>query len=75
VGGGVSANSRLRAKFQLASRKEGLKVIFPDMAYCQDNAAMIAGLGTALFKEGKKDGLEMSSYADFARGQYQQKSI
>lgn len=74
VGGGVSANSRLRAKFKTTSRQEGLKVVFPDMAYCQDNAAMIAGLGTALFKEGKKDGLELSSYADFARGQYQQKS-
>lgn len=65
VGGGVSANSRLRAKFRQAEKKEMLKVVFPPLWLCQDNAAMIAGLGAARYKEGRKDNLELSSYSDF----------
>ncbi len=68
VGGGVSANSRLRALFTKAGRQENLKIVFPDMSFCQDNAAMIAGLGAALHREGRqKDGLELSAYSDFNR--------
>lgn len=74
VGGGVSANTRLRTKLKAAAAKEKLAVVFPAMMLCQDNAAMIAGLGSALFKEGKKDDLKLSAYADFSRGQYRQKS-
>ena len=67
VGGGVSANSRLRYKLRLAAKKERLRVIFPDFYLCQDNAAMIAALGTALYREGKTDTLNLSSYCDFMR--------
>jgi len=42
AGGGVAANSLLRAK--LAEEKQ-LTCIFPPLKYCTDNAAMIAGLG------------------------------
>ncbi len=55
VGGGVSANSRLRALL----RKNA---IFPSMALCQDNAAMIAGLGTALFRAGHRNSLDLTGY-------------
>lgn len=65
VGGGVSANSRLRHKFKEAEKIHHLKVIFPPLWLCQDNAAMIAGLGTALYRQGKKDDLDISSYSDF----------
>lgn len=52
VGGGVSANSRLRAELtQLASRRE-LDLRLPAMPYCVDNAAMIAGLGHHLLAAG-----------------------
>ncbi len=67
VGGGVSANSRLRFKLRQRAKTESLKVVFPDNYLCQDNAAMIAALGTALFLEGKKDNLELPSYSDFMR--------
>ena len=67
VGGGVSANSRLRYKLRLAAKKELLHVIFPDFYLCQDNAAMIAALGAALYREGKTDTLNLSSYCDFMR--------
>ncbi len=65
VGGGVSANTRLREKLSSAAGKAGLKVVFPAPFLCQDNAAMIAGLGAALYRQGKKDPLELSSYSDF----------
>jgi N6-L-threonylcarbamoyladenine synthase len=42
AGGGVAANSYLRAR--LAERTD-VKAIFPPLALCGDNAAMIAGLG------------------------------
>jgi N6-L-threonylcarbamoyladenine synthase len=68
VGGGVSANSRLRQMLKQAASRAGIRVIFPPPFLCQDNAAMIAALGTALFKEGRKDGLELSSYSEFREG-------
>ena len=67
VGGGVSANSRLRQKLRFAAKKESIQVIFPDFDLCRDNAAMIAALGAALYREGKTDTLDLSSYPDFMR--------
>ena len=44
VGGGVAANSALRATLQAQAKAQGVDVFFPPMALCLDNAAMIAGL-------------------------------
>lgn len=44
VGGGVSRNSSLRQKLAEKAALEGCKAYFPLDVYCQDNAAMIAGL-------------------------------
>ena len=44
VGGGVAANSALRASLQAQAKAQGVDVFFPPMVLCQDNAAMIAGL-------------------------------
>ena len=68
VGGGVSANSRLRRKLADAARRERVRVVFPDGRFCQDNAAMIAALGEALHREGKRDRLNLSAYPDFNQG-------
>jgi N6-L-threonylcarbamoyladenine synthase len=45
VVGGVSANSALRAAIHEAGDRDGFAVYLPDMAYCMDNAAMIARAG------------------------------
>jgi N6-L-threonylcarbamoyladenine synthase len=45
VGGGVSANSRLRRELGVLAGRRGLALRLPVMALCVDNAAMIAGLG------------------------------
>jgi len=44
VGGGVAANSALRASLQAEAKLQGVDVFFPPMSLCLDNAAMIAGL-------------------------------
>ena len=41
VAGGVSANSGLREELLSAGEREGVQVLFPEMCYCGDNAAMI----------------------------------
>ena len=65
VGGGVSANSRLRQLMTATAKKEGLKSVFPSFSLCQDNAAMIAALGAASYRERKPDSLDLTAYAKF----------
>lgn len=45
IAGGVSANSGLRNTLGELSKKKGWKIHIPKMAYCTDNAAMIAITG------------------------------
>jgi N6-L-threonylcarbamoyladenine synthase len=42
MGGGVAANSRLRARLREACKAEGLECHVPSPAFCTDNGAMIA---------------------------------
>lgn len=52
VGGGVAANSALRESLLLKGKEKGIRVCFPPMAFCLDNAAMVAGLGYRLLRRG-----------------------
>jgi N6-L-threonylcarbamoyladenine synthase len=61
LGGGVACNSRLREKFDAACKKNGLQLFYPPLNLCTDNAAMIAGLGSALFELGKVSDLELDA--------------
>ncbi|MCS3631752.1 N6-L-threonylcarbamoyladenine synthase [Salinibacter ruber] len=45
VVGGVAANSALRRRMKALGDDEGVDVSVPDLAYCMDNAAMIAQAG------------------------------
>ncbi len=45
VVGGVAANSHLRERLHTDGAKRGIDVLFPEIAYCTDNAAMIAAAG------------------------------
>ncbi|MFZ5597062.1 MAG: tRNA (adenosine(37)-N6)-threonylcarbamoyltransferase complex transferase subunit TsaD [Bacillota bacterium] len=42
LAGGVAANSALRSGMEAASGKNGLRLVFPPVMLCTDNAAMIA---------------------------------
>jgi N6-L-threonylcarbamoyladenine synthase len=61
IGGGVSANSRIRREALELGEKRGLRVALPPMAYCLDNAAMIAGLGHARLLAGERDDLSLAA--------------
>jgi N6-L-threonylcarbamoyladenine synthase len=41
IGGGVAANRGLRQHLQAAAKEKGIRVLFPPMEFCTDNAAMI----------------------------------
>lgn len=53
VVGGVSANSRLRDLLTARARACGIRLVIPRMAYCTDNAAMIAAAGRLAFLQGR----------------------
>lgn len=61
IGGGVSANSRLRADILALGTKRALPVHLPAMEFCVDNAAMIAGLGNHRLHEGLVDDLSLAA--------------
>jgi N6-L-threonylcarbamoyladenine synthase len=50
ISGGVAANSALRSAVQ--SKKRKWEVFIPPIAYCTDNAAMIAAAGAAAWQRG-----------------------
>jgi N6-L-threonylcarbamoyladenine synthase len=52
VVGGVAANSRLREKIKASAAEKGLSVFIPSLAFCGDNAAMIAAAGYHNFQAG-----------------------
>ncbi|QKD84086.1 tRNA (adenosine(37)-N6)-threonylcarbamoyltransferase complex transferase subunit TsaD [Thermoleptolyngbya sichuanensis A183] len=52
VGGGVAANSGLRFRLQEAAERENLRVLFPPLKFCTDNAAMIACAAADHLKHG-----------------------
>ena len=54
VGGGVAANRRLRAAFLAESKKRKLRVFLPALAFCTDNAAMIAAAAYYQLKHGPR---------------------
>jgi N6-L-threonylcarbamoyladenine synthase len=52
VGGGVAANSRLRALAQERCDKAGIRLRIPRPGLCTDNGAMVAALGSELVAGG-----------------------
>lgn len=63
VGGGVSANTRLRSELDALCAEEDIVLRLPDQAYCMDNAAMIAGYGAVLLEAGRVADLGLSASA------------
>ncbi|WP_028323713.1 tRNA (adenosine(37)-N6)-threonylcarbamoyltransferase complex transferase subunit TsaD [Desulfatirhabdium butyrativorans] len=56
--GGVAANSRLRQMAKSEAEKHGLDLFIPEIAYCGDNAAMIASAGFHRLMNGERSSVE-----------------
>ena len=48
LAGGVAANKFLRSEFKKLEESHNIKVYYPDLKYCGDNAAMIAFVGSMM---------------------------
>jgi len=67
LGGGVAANSALRAALEKLAGQLGMTLRMPEPRFCLDNAAMIAGLGYHYLKAGKLDDLTLTAHATVRR--------
>ena len=60
AGGGVAANSYLRAK---AAERQDLRFVFPPLELCGDNGAMVAGLAYKYLASGERSDLRATASA------------
>ncbi|HEY9740181.1 MAG TPA: tRNA (adenosine(37)-N6)-threonylcarbamoyltransferase complex transferase subunit TsaD [Coleofasciculaceae cyanobacterium] len=63
VGGGVAANSGLRKHLQDAAVGHNLRVLFPPLKYCTDNAAMIGCAAADHFNRGHTSPLTLGVHS------------
>jgi N6-L-threonylcarbamoyladenine synthase len=63
LAGGVSANSRLRARAATAAAERGIELIIPSLRYCTDNAAMIGVAAHYRLARGERDDLTLNATA------------
>ncbi len=66
VVGGVSANSRLRARLAGQAAKAGIRLGLPSLGYCTDNAAMVAAAGLNALEQGRRSTWELESDAELS---------
>lgn len=63
VAGGVAANSRIRADFQMAAAENGFELFIPPLKLCGDNGAMIGAQGYYEYLAGVRAGSDLNAYA------------
>jgi N6-L-threonylcarbamoyladenine synthase len=61
VAGGVAANAVVRTRLQATAAEHGFSFTAPPLAYCTDNAAMIALAGAERLAAGFSDGLDAAA--------------
>lgn len=68
VGGGVAANSELRARLSRGGEERGYRLLLSPLKYAVDNAAMIARAGYFRFKRGHSAGWSLTGKASLPMG-------
>ena len=63
VAGGVARNRALRENLVSRCNTADIKVIFPPLNLCTDNAAMVARTALFHFRNGRTDSLDIRAYA------------
>ena len=61
LAGGVSANSYIRKEFAKLEDQKGIKIYYPELKLCTDNAAMIASAGYYNYNAGKTSDLTLNA--------------
>lgn len=61
--GGVSRNSLLRENARVEGSRARVEVVIPKPAYCSDNAAMVASLGTLKLRRGGRSSFALDAFA------------
>lgn len=61
LAGGVAANSLLRETLSKRGSQKGLKVYYPKMVLCTDNAAMIGCAAYYEYLAGARGGLDLNA--------------
>ena len=61
LAGGVSANSYIRKKFLELGKQENIKIYYPELSLCTDNAAMIASAGYYNYLKGNISDLTLNA--------------
>jgi len=61
LAGGVAANNSLRREIKEKADLLDIKVFYPSIFLCTDNAAMVASVGYYKFKENKKSSLNLDA--------------
>lgn len=64
LAGGVSANSMLRKKARKMAEQQGVKLYYPKLVYCTDNAAMIAVTGYMKAQRQQFDDVSIKPFAN-----------
>jgi len=64
LAGGVAANPSLRETLRAALAERGVALVVPALAFCTDNAAMVAVAGTWRLRRGDVLGLDAEAVAD-----------
>ncbi len=63
LAGGVSANSELRARMKTECEKRGIKLYYPELKYCGDNAAMVGVQAFYEYQSGNTAGASLNATA------------
>lgn len=69
IAGGVASNTDLRAAFEAACEKNGVKFYHPSPVLCTDNAAMIGAAAYYEYRAGVRHGLDLNAVPNLKLGE------